>query len=230
MESHNNPRNHRVESLIASVTTLGINARKNTPPHLCRQAPDDVSRDPVPNVDQSLFKFLSVTWKWHQLSQMAVKVIPKVFNGVHVWRVGWPWQDSDVSVLEVVSCHSGNLVSCIVMLQYRSSWLSLEERNDYWSQYHINVSLGSQITSQYDQLGCCLATDPALNHDASASKRMNLSNAVWRETFASSSKNSNSAIIPEETKPAVVCEQHSRPITSLPPTYCTCPSHSALTV
>ena len=49
--------------------------------------------------------------------------------------------------LEVVSNNSGSVRSCVVVLQDRSSWLLLEERNDDRSQYLIDVSLASQITS-----------------------------------------------------------------------------------
>ena len=62
------------------------------------------------------FKQLGFVW-WLVTIHLPLDHIPEVFNGIQVWRLGWPWQGPDVVVLHPHLHWPGCVAWSIVLLE-----------------------------------------------------------------------------------------------------------------
>ena len=46
-----------------------------------------------------------------------IQQVPDVLNGIKIWALGWPWQNTDIPVLQEITHRTSSTAGGIVMLE-----------------------------------------------------------------------------------------------------------------
>ena len=111
---------------------------------------------------------------------------------------------------------------CIMMHQYCRP-MPLKERNSFWPQNLVNVTLSIEVALHNNDICFPSAHNTTPYHNTPTSKSVPLNEIIISKMFPFSSKNSNSTVMMTKVKPRLIREWNPSPLLSPPTEMLLCP-------
>ena len=149
---------------------------------------------------------------------MSVKVIPQMFDRIHISRVRRPGRHKiDAGFIQsVLSCVSAMRRSVVVHKQEARSMV-LHKLNEMGLDDVFHVSDSCEVSLHPNKLSPMVCRYRSPHHDASSPEVSSFLDAAGAVAFIAPSINSNSAVMPLQHKPRFVREDNRTPLDVGPP-------------